>query len=280
MLQKIAVVILNYNTSKDCQKCISYIKQQQGIETTIIVVDNCSAQEDFDKLTDVCANEEITLIRNEENRGYSAGNNIGLRQAARLGFEYALIINPDMELHPTDYLQRVVEKMHSNSKIVVAGTDIVNAEGNHHNPMRETKYAEELFWFTELIKNKVCRRQWYLMDHKQSGYCEKLSGCCFAIRISFLQQIGFLDEHTFLYCEEPILAKQVQQQQAKMYYMADIQAFHNHIKSEKGNPAKRMAIFAASRAYYWNTYSGYSRFAVGLLKLSRSLHRVLFKTTK
>lgn len=277
---RIAIIILNYNTSRDCQKCISYIKKQRGIETTIIVIDNCSTKEDVDKLAEICISQDVTLIKNKENRGYSAGNNIGLRYAAEQGFEYALIINPDMELHQENYLQRLVERMGVDSNTVVAGTDIINVERNHHNPMRETKYIEELFWFIELIKNKISRQQWYLMDYTRSGYCEKLSGCCFLIRISFVKRIGFLDEHTFLYCEEPILAKQVQQQQAKMYYMADIQAFHNHIKSEKGNSAKRMEIFAASRTYYWNTYSGYSRFAAWLLKLSRKLHQVIFSKIK
>lgn len=277
---RIAIIILNYNTSKDCHKCISYIKRQQGVETTIVVVDNCSAKEDVDKLAEICISQGVTLIRNKENRGYSAGNNIGLRYAAEQRLEYALIINPDMELHQENYLQRLVEEIRVDSNIAVAATDIVNVEGNHHNPIRETHYFEELFWFIELIKNKVFRKQWYVTDYTKSGYCEKLSGCCFLIRMSFVKQIGFLDEHTFLYCEEPILAKQVQQLHAKMYYIADIQAFHNHIKSEKGNSAKRMEIFAASRNYYWDKYSGYSHFAVWLLKLSRKLHQIIFSRIK
>ena len=36
---KIAVIILNYNSSDDCRKCISYLKRQEHIETEPVVVD-------------------------------------------------------------------------------------------------------------------------------------------------------------------------------------------------------------------------------------------------
>lgn len=273
---KIAIIILNYNTSEDCRKCISHIKRQQGVEPTTIVVDNCSSKEDFENLSKICINHNITLIKNNENRGYSAGNNIGLRYAAKQGMEYALIINPDMELHQTDYLQKMIESINLDHSTVVVGTDIVNTKGNHQNPMREIGYFEEMFWFIELIKNKLHPGCWYVTDHTKSGYCEKVSGCCFLIKLAFIQQIGFLDEHTFLYCEEPILAKQVQKYGKKMLYIAELQAFHNHIKSAKGNSTERMKIFAMSRNYYLSQYSGYSLWAVKLLKLSRKLHQFMF----
>ena len=43
---KIAIVILNYNSSHDCRKCIRFLQRQEGIETEIVVVDNCSRSDD------------------------------------------------------------------------------------------------------------------------------------------------------------------------------------------------------------------------------------------
>ena len=39
---KVAVIILNYNSSADCCKCVADLKRQEGVELEIIIVDNCS----------------------------------------------------------------------------------------------------------------------------------------------------------------------------------------------------------------------------------------------
>ena len=42
---KVAVIVLNYNSSTDCRKCISDLKRQEGVELEIIIVDNCSRED-------------------------------------------------------------------------------------------------------------------------------------------------------------------------------------------------------------------------------------------
>jgi len=271
-MNKIAIVILNYNFSTDCLKCIAFFKNQIDVEFEIIIVDNCSCIEDIAELEVLCKNGNYTLLKSSENRGFSAGNNIGLRYAADKGYEYALIVNPDVEIHETDYLSKMIAKMQLDDDIVVLGSDIVNLEGFHQNPLREVSYIEELFCFIELFQRKLLKKLTYVIDYCNNGYCEKLSGCCFMIRVSFLEQIGFLDENTFLYCEEPILAKQVQIAGKKMYYLADSQAIHAHIKSKKGNKYKRLNLFMQSRIYYLKKYSGYSNIALFFLLFSKKLY--------
>lgn len=114
------------------------------------------------------------------------------------------------------------------------------------------------------------------MDYTKSECCEKVSGCCFIIRLSFAQDIGFFDEKVFLYSEEPILAKQVINRGYKMYYLANAQAVHCHIKSEKGDPKKRIYLFEKSRKYYLKHYSGYPQFALTCLYLSYKIHHLFY----
>lgn len=262
---RVGVVILNYNTSGDCQKCISYLKTQQGVACEIVVVDNCSAAEDVAQLTEICRQEGVVLIKNAENRGYSAGNNIGLRYVVEQGLEFALIVNPDMELHQPDYLCRMVETMSAEERIVVLGTDIVNQDNVPHNPMHHTTYFEELFPPYEIISRRI-RQRYAKSNPTKSGYCKQLAGCCFLIRLSFVREINYFDENVFLYCEESILAKQVERLGYEMYYMADIIALHRHIVSQKGSIAKRLKILAQSRDYYWEHYGNYPRFMLWMRK--------------
>mgnify|MGYP002626761376 CR=1 FL=1 len=271
---KVAIVILNYNSFADCRKCIGFLKRQQEIEQEIIVVDNCSKEEDCNAVGLLCKQQRCTFIANHENRGYSAGNNIGLRYAASKGYEYVLIANPDMEFPQKDYIGKMIRKMKEDESIAICGSDIVTPSGTHQNPMREASYSEELLWPITVLKNRK-NSYWFLGDYKKTGYCMKVSGCCFLIRISFLKKIGFLDESTFLYSEEPILAKQVEHAGMHIYYMSEAQAVHHHIKSEKGNSKNRMRLLYRSRSYYLSHYSGYSPFKLLLLSFSRRVQYIL-----
>jgi GT2 family glycosyltransferase len=250
-----------------------FLKQQRNVDYENIVVDNCSHTEDLSQLVAFCSRESITLLQSAENKGFSAGNNIGLRYAAEKGYKYALIINPDVEVEAADYLFNLSNKIEADNDIAVIGTDIVNIVGLHQNPLQELGYWDELFWFFDFITGNPS----YLTDYTKSGYCEKLSGCCFMVRLSFIEEIGFLDENTFLYCEEPILAKQVKMAGKKMYYMADIRAKHAHIKSSKGSVKKRIEWFVQSRIYYLKYYSGYSKLALWFLVLSKKLYLMCSK---
>lgn len=82
-------------------------------------MDNCSKEEDVIALRDLAQEQGCTLIENKENRGYNAGNNIGLRYASERGYKYALIANSDMEFPQPDYIARMVAKMEEDSDIAV-----------------------------------------------------------------------------------------------------------------------------------------------------------------
>ena len=274
----IGIVILNYNTSIECEKCIEYIHTQRDVNYLIVLVDNCSSKDDVKKLEIIAREKNVKLIKNVQNNGYSAGNNVGLKYACDRGCKYAVIINPDVELVNPFSLKRMCEVMDNDATVAVCGTDIVLPDSNvHHNPSKELSFIDEFDWIGCYYRYRhKPQGTWWLGDFSVSSYCEKLHGCCFMIRMSFLCTIGFLDEHTFLYSEEPILAKQVERTGMRMYYIADVQIIHNHIKSAKGNPLKRWKILSESRKYYLKHYSGYKTIPLFLILLSRQIQNLIF----
>ena len=275
---KIAIIILNYNSSTDCRKCIGFLKQQQGVEQEIIVVDNCSREDERKAVEALCKEQGCTFIANSENRGYNAGNNVGLRYAAQKGYEYALIANPDMEFPQTDYIAKLVEKMQEDEEIVVCGSDIVGADGKHQSPMgKDGNWRSSFGWVKEIFGRKKQSDTYDFIDnYKECHYCHKVSGCCFMTRMSFIKSIGFFDEKVFLYCEEAILSRQVEMNGKKMYYLATAQAIHRHVKSEKGDPVKRFKTWGKSRCYFIDKYSGYLWYGKFLAKMSMKMYVLTF----
>lgn len=276
---KIAIIILNYNSNADCRKCIGFLKQQQDVEAEIVVVDNCSRENDRKAVESICKENGCTFIANNENKGYNAGNNVGLRYAAEKGYEYALIANPDMEFPQNDYLLKLSEKMQSDEEIVVCGSDIIGADGIHQSPMgKEGNWRSSFGWIKDIIgrKDKKSDAYDFIDNHKESHYCHKISGCCLMLRMSFIKEIGFFDEKVFLYCEEAILSRQVEIAGKKIYYLATAQAVHRHVKSDKGDPVKRFKAWGKSRCYFIDRYSNDSWLGKQIAKLSMRTYVMVF----
>ena len=275
---KLAIIILNYNSSADCGKCVAFLKKQEGIETEIIIVDNCSREDDRKAVETLCNEQECTFIANNENKGYNAGNNVGLRYAAEKEYEYTLIANPDMEFPQEDYLLRLAEKMQGDEEIVVCGSDIIGADGIHQSPMgKEGNWRSSFGWIKDILRRKQKNEAYDFIDnHKESHYCHKISGCCLMLRMSFIKEIGFFDEKVFLYCEEAILSRQVEIAGKKMYYLATAQAVHRHVKSDKGDPVKRFKAWGKSRCYFIDRYSNDSWLGKQIAKLSMRMYVMVF----
>ncbi|MCI5779182.1 MAG: glycosyltransferase family 2 protein [Lentisphaeria bacterium] len=258
--------MLNYNSSGDCIKSIANLQNQRNVDCEIIVVDNASHTDDLLELRKICADAGVTLLENHVNRGYSAGNNVGLRYAAAHGAELAMIVNPDMRFPDYDYVAALSRVFEKDDKIVVAATDILHIEGWHQNPLPPDRGGRSSFdWLWNLFRGN---RRPDIQNYNESGACEKISGCCFMIRMDFLQSIGFFDEYPFLYCEEAILAAQVRRAHRNIYYLADRQAIHLHIAPTKGDPVSRMKQFLRSRLFFQWRYSDENIFSNVLTTVS------------
>ena len=272
---KILVIILNYNSSADCKRCVEQIRNQKKLACDIVIVDNCSKENECHEVEEFCLHNDCVFLQSLENRGYSAGNNIGLRYASEHHYHYAAICNPDMEFPQDDCLARCLQKMCEDEDIVVLAPDIVMPDGiTHQNPQQDSddQFLPILLGPWYLFKGLLLRnlpKSYAEVNWQQSRYCRKVVGCFFMVRVSFIQAIGFLDENTFLYCEEPILARQVRNNKKKMYYLAEAKALHNHVKSEKGNPCRNMKIFQKSQLYFYKNYCGFSKTQYALIYLTR-----------
>lgn len=255
---KIATIILNYNNSADCRKCVTDLQRQQGVEQEIIVVDNCSRQEERVAVETLCSECGATFIANKVNSGYNAGNNVGLRYAAEKGYKYALIANPDMQFPQTDYLKKLAEPMLKDNDIVVCGSDIITPEGVHQNPKQRGRdyLGGYFFWIKEVFKGggKTNVPMW-IEEPFTSKECRCLNGCCFLLQMKFIKEAGFFDEGTFLYGEEPILGAMVEERGKKMYYNATTFAVHNHQKSKEGSRAFCLKHWRHSMIHSLQRYS-------------------------
>lgn len=266
----IAAVVLNYNSNEDLFRCIELLRKQEQVKLSIIIVDNCSSNENRLNLkywaennandveisasvqSDYDSGKSIHIIFNEKNNGYSAGNNIGIRYSWQIGAEAVLIINPDVIIEDSKYLFTLSQTLFSNKEYAVAGSKIIGLDSKEQSPSRDSSFMEELLWFR---KNKPSLLVSYVPD--KPSIVPKISGSCLLLKNDFLKSINGLDEHVFMYAEESILSKTTINKGYCIVFDPRISAVHAHDSEKKGNRYVRMCRFIESRAYYIDKYSGY-----------------------
>lgn len=277
-MKRIAVVLLNYNSSADCDKCIEFLLKQTYPIERIIVIDNNSSISDVEVLKRVCnKSETIELILNKENRGFSAGNNIGLIKATELAIDWCLVINPDVELRDENYIDIMLREIEKWPETVLAGSNIVLPSGEWQNPQRESTFYESFFWPIESIKRKIFNTYNNYLCERVTGYCEKLCGACFFVCVDFIRAVNYMDENIFLYSEEAVLAAKVKMANKRALYVNETTAYHEHYATKKASSRERMIKFIDSRLYYYEKYGDLSRIKLWLIKLSLMFEKAIWK---
>ena len=103
---KVPVILLNYNSSADCCKCVADLKRQEGVELEIIIVDNCSRKEDASAVEQLAAEQGCTFIAAKENRGYNAGNSKQSFRAVLCTLIYISTFVPNLNFGQDEHKRR------------------------------------------------------------------------------------------------------------------------------------------------------------------------------
>ena len=101
----VIIILLNWNSLEDTLRCIDSIFKSTYPHFEIIVVDNGSDVNPEDTLD--AAYPGVQVIRNSENRGFTGGNNQGIRLALEKNADYIWLLNNDTTVSP-DTLRELV----------------------------------------------------------------------------------------------------------------------------------------------------------------------------
>ena len=201
-------VVLNYNDADETIRFCNYFSEYECVEQ-ILIVDNCSTDNSIEKLKTI-ENEKIQLLCSDKNRGYSAGNNIGLRYILE-NYETGNIIisNPDIFIEEKDLI--TILNVLDDSTVGMA-TGLIHTNGKVVSnyawrlPTAGELLAHNYFCLHKLLKNS--KHDFYYNENlfiEEYIDCNCVPGCFFCLRVDVVKKIGLLDERTFLFGEENIL---------------------------------------------------------------------------
>lgn len=210
-MPRLSVIIVNYGPLDVVIPCIEPLRDESGSNRLqVIMVDN--ATPGFDAASFQQRFPWVELIAAEQNRGFSAGNNLGIRQATG---EYVLLLNPDTRV-TTRALFLMVEYLELNPGIGAA-TCRVNLANGKLDPACHRGFPTPWASLTYFLKlDRVFPRSrvfgryhltWLALDTAHE--IDSPSGCFFIVRRKVIDQVGLLDEAYFLYGEDLDWAKRI-----------------------------------------------------------------------
>lgn len=248
---RLSIVVLNYNTYEMTINLVrSILEKKLNRDIKIIVVDNASTNNSMFYLEKLP--KDVELIINKENGGYAKGNNIGLKKALMYDSEYVLIMNNDIELEDLSVIDDMMQFMDSNVKIGAMSPAIINKDGIKDPPLYIN--CPSFFDLTlGIIRNNKKR---YIFNDNSISKIYAPRGSFMILRMESVKQINFLDENTFLYYEEPILAERLLQHGKECWHYGKKNVVHNHGATISNSIKKRATLnfLCDSFQYYLREY--------------------------
>ena len=253
----LGIVIVSYNVSDLLRDCLASVYDSRGDLTfDVCVVDNDS----HDGSAGMVADEfpQARLVR-AENRGYAAGNNLGLQEFGygRDGSEprsarprFALLLNPDTILPPSA-LADMLQFMEEHPQAAVAGPRLVRADGSLDRACRRSfptpKVAAYRFsGLGRLFPNspRFGRYNLTYLSPDLTTEVDSVVGAFMLIRGEALAEVGLLDEQFFMYAEDLDLCYRIKQRGWQVWYNSGVTVLHY-----KGQSSRQRSKFANSKFY-------------------------------
>lgn len=259
----IAIVILNYKSWEDTIEEVNICKCVLNIDVdNIVVIDNCSPNDSKERLKEKSVTDGFTFIEAEDNKGYGAGNNIGLKYAFHKGYKYALILNNDIIINDSNMIFELLKTFKENDNIAVVNPDIYSPDGHLFN--RDAIKPTFFDYTIGMLNYKRTGRK--IKDFGGYGYVYRPQGCCMMVDLDKMNEIDYFDEKTFLYCEEPILAERFLKRKYLCACNTKVSVIHNHSKTVKStfDVEKIIKINNASFSYYLEEYRRFNKLEIGI----------------
>jgi len=200
-MNKVAIVVLNWNGWTETQLCIDSLLPILNENTHLIICDNCSNDDSWEHLQVFKNNQFITLIQTGSNKGFAGGMNVGIKYALEnLNPDFIWLLNNDVQIYP-DALEKLLicANRNKNKKIGIWGSTLLENDGKTQCA-GGCVYYPYLTIFKPVLAGKTLEEIKEIDQDKVK--LDYIAGAALFIEIKIIEKIGLLNEEYFLFYEE------------------------------------------------------------------------------
>ena len=261
-MHKIGIVTVTYNSGVVIEAFLRSLSKQTYGDWTLYLVDNTSTDDTLAKV-DNFSNLPIYRLDQQQNIGFAAGSNIGIKQALADGCQYILLINNDVE-----FADNFLEILYLQAKTF--HNDIVAPKMMYFTPNNKIwaaggGFKPSLAWAAyQQGENELDHGQ-----YDQNLYCDFVPMCCVLIRADIFEKVGLLDEKYFIYSEDSDWFYRAKLCGVKLLYCYQAILYHKVSSLTGGASSKIGASYGTRNRIYFicKHFSGIKRMEY-LLKYS------------
>lgn len=210
-----SIIILTYNSAATIERCMNSVRENFRAGDEVIVVDNNSRDNTVEIVRSLVGNDRrFTIIQNNENIGFSAGTNVGIRLSKN---PIVVMLNPDTVVNEY-WLDNLISKFEDKS-ITAVGPVSNRVAGNQRmeiypkDDLTGWTLPDVAEYFNKNFKSKTA-------DTKL------LIGFCIAVRRDFIEKYGGLDEDLFLGNDDLELSWRIRTNSGKLVVALDAFVYH------------------------------------------------------
>lgn len=264
----VGVVLLNHKGSHYIEDLYLNISNKIGVEFEkwlFLIVDNSLDEKETFFIKDFAhKRSNVKVIFSKENKGYAHGNNLGLRYLSENSIKYGLIVNPDIIFLTQNFLSQFIDLIKSNKDISIIGPKLLDPLGKEITTITKLNFINAVIDYDPSFVGSDPKNVYATM------------GCCLFLDLISLKEVNFLDEGTFLYREEQILAEKLIVNKMLWYVLPVIEVIHNHSRKTQ-SPSKllrhKLYEYESTKLYFvkYLDYRGLYVFAYLILFLFKTL---------
>jgi len=261
-LQKVSIVVLNWNGWKDTAACLSSIRLLRYSNYEVIVVDNASTDDSVTRIQK--AFPEVTVIEAGNNLGFAGGCNVGTRHGLTRGADFVWLLNNDTTADPVA-LQALVDKANADPRIGAVGSAIYYMDAPDRTQAWGGGYIN--FWLG---------RSRHFLNPVADDKIEFLTGASILISRAAIESVGLLDENFFMYWEDADFCFRLRKAHWRLAVAGESKIWHKESSSVGKHSASMDKYFNASAASFFRKHAPVPLFSLwvgGSLRLGkRVLH--------
>ena len=231
-MKKVVIITLTYNKYEIATKIFieSLYKYTDSKNFDLVVVDNGSTDGTQAKLQNFLSDKDnCKMIFNENNLGYSKGNNIGINSVLDKNYEYIALLNNDIMFTP-NWLEDTLSLFEKDNQLGMISPRIQKGK-------------------KITIENYINKYQSYMKKFKGDfEYTVEPLFCCVFIKKEVVDKIGLLDENfTPAFWEDNDYCFRAMYAGYSLAISNKSFVFHNHSQTSKSLPSE---IFERNKKYF------------------------------
>ena len=257
-MNKVSIIIINYNTAQLTYECVqSIFKFERNSNFEIVIVDNASQKDDYQNLDRLLVGfNNIKIVRSKINLGFGGGNMLGIQHAS--GDFYCFLNSDTLFIEPI--FNDLISFAKTKNDFGVAGIQILDADQKESISFRYFEGIRYKILGKKLVESPQDKIN---VSNKTPFKVDFVIGSLMFFKKEAFDCIGGFDTNIFLYYEETDVCIRLKKAGFKTYFLPKPKYIHLEGKSSNPNLVLKLEHWIS---YFYVTRKNFGLFNYFVLK--------------